>query len=186
MFLDEIFPTPIWGFDLELDVDSIRYWCYEEMKKDKGRTISNVGGWQSNDYDEFSKTPLTELVLFIVKESHNIAKDLGIPKDDRWIDNLWININPKFSYNQVHVHPQAKLSGVFYVTAPTNSGSICFTRQGAYALGTVAPELTRYSNAEWCYPPQQNRLLIFPAWQEHHVKANLSDEDRVSISFNIQ
>ena len=41
MFLDEIFPTPIWGFDnMNLDVDSIKFWAYEEKKKDEGRTIS--------------------------------------------------------------------------------------------------------------------------------------------------
>ena len=36
MFLDEIFPTPIWGFDnMNLDVDSIKFWAYEEKKKDE-------------------------------------------------------------------------------------------------------------------------------------------------------
>ena len=186
MFLDEIFATPIWGFDLDLDVDSMKYWCYGCMKENPGRVISNVGGWQSEDYRRFTNTPLLELVGVILKESHHIASDLGIPEGERWIENLWININPKNSYNQVHVHPEARLSGVFYVSAPEKSGDICFTRSGGYALGTVAPNQTRYSNAEWCYPPKKNRLIIFPAWQEHHVKANLSDEDRISISFNIR
>ena len=186
MFIDEIFPTPIWGWDLDLDVDSIKHWCYSTMKEDTGRVISNVGGWQSNDYREFGQTPLTELVLFIVKESHHIAEDIGIPEGDRWVENLWININPKYSYNQVHVHPEARLSGVFYVTDPKNSGDICFTRSDGYAMGTAAPLMTRYSSAEWCYAPKKNRLLIFPAWLQHHVKANLSDEDRISISFNIR
>ena len=186
MFLDAIFPTPIWGFDLHLDLESIKFWCYEEMKKDTGRTLSNVGGWQSNDYCKFDQTPLKEFTNYLIKESHNMSKDLGIPEGDRHIANLWININPKYSYNQVHVHPEARLSGVFYVSARKNSGDICFTRSGGYALGTVAPISTRYSSCEWTYPPIENRLIVFPAWQEHHVKANLSDEDRISISFNIQ
>ena len=63
MFLDEIFPTPIWGFDnMNLDVDSIKFWAYEGKKKDEGRIISNVGGWQSNDYRTFDNTPLQVLV----------------------------------------------------------------------------------------------------------------------------
>ena len=45
MFLEEIFSTPIYGFDLELDVDSIRYWCYSVLKENPGRQISNIGGW---------------------------------------------------------------------------------------------------------------------------------------------
>ena len=78
-------------------------------------------------------------MLYIVRESHNIANDIGIPKGDRWIENLWVNINPKYSYNQVHVHPEARLSGVFYVSGAENSGDICFTRSNGYSLGTVAP-----------------------------------------------
>ena len=186
MFLEEIFSTPIWGFDLDLDVESIKYWCYSTMKEDSGRQISNMGGWQSNDYREFGNTPLTDLVLFAVKESHHIAKDLGIPEGDRWVENLWININPKYSYNTIHVHPEARLSAVFYVSALEKSGDICFTRSNGYSLGTVAPISTRYSSVEWRYAPKKNRLLIFPAWLQHHVKANLSDEDRISISFNIR
>tara|TARA_Y200000002_G_scaffold339020_1_gene308746 strand:+ start:1994 stop:2557 length:564 start_codon:yes stop_codon:yes gene_type:complete len=186
MFLDEIFPTPIWGFDnMNLDVDSIKFWAYEEKKKDEGRVISNVGGWQSNDYKSFDNTPLQDLVKYALKESHHIAADLGIPKSERVLENLWVNINPKYSYNQAHVHPEARLSGVFYVDAPEKSGDICFSRDNGYALGTVAPELTRYSGVEQHYPAKTNRMLIFPAWVEHHVKPNLSDEDRISISFNI-
>ena len=112
MFLDEIFSTPIWGFDLDLDVDSMKYWCYSCMKENPGRVISNVGGWQSEDYRRFTNTPLLELIGVILKESHHIASDLGIPEGERWVENLWININPKYSYNQVHVHPEARLSGV--------------------------------------------------------------------------
>ena len=72
------------------------------------------------------------------------------------------------------------------MSSPEKSGDLCFTRSSGYALGTVAPNPTRYSNAEWCYQPKKIRLIIFPAWQEHHVTAKLSDEDRVSISFNIR
>ena len=73
MFLEEIFSTPIYGFDLELDVDSIRYWCYSVLKENPGRQISNIGGWQSEDFREFGNTPLTDLILYAVKESHNIC-----------------------------------------------------------------------------------------------------------------
>ena len=57
MFLDEIFSTPIWGFDLDLDVDSMKFWACYSCKKDEGRVISNVGGWQSEDYRRFTNTP---------------------------------------------------------------------------------------------------------------------------------
>ena len=173
-------------YTLELDLQTIKEYVISEKKStDLTARKSNVGGWQSNDYRTFDNTPLQDLVKYALKESHHIAADLGIPKSDRYVENLWVNINPKFADNHAHVHPEARLSGVFYVDAPENSGDICFTRDIGYALVTVAPELTRYSGVEQHYPAKTNRMLIFPAWVEHHVKSNMSDQDRISISFNI-
>ena len=33
-------------------------------------------------------------------------------------------------------------------------------------------------------PPKENMLLVFPSWVPHAVETNLSDEDRISLSFN--
>ena len=187
MFLEEIFPTPIWGFDLKEDLDSIRYWIKTQWQDDNhGRQVSNVGGWQSHDYRSFEGTPVKSLTDRILKESVPICAALGVPESDRRVSNLWLNVNPKYAYNAVHVHPEAKLSGVFYVQGDEDSGKICFVRDNDFATGTVAPLETRFSSAEWRYPPKENRLLIFPSWVKHHVMANLSDEERISISFNVQ
>ena len=34
-------------------------------------------------------------------------------------------------------------------------------------------------------PPEAGTLIIFPSWLEHGVNQNLSDAERVSMSFNI-
>ena len=33
--------------------------------------------------------------------------------------------------------------------------------------------------------PEEGRIYIFPGWLEHGVEENKSDQDRVSISFNV-
>ena len=33
-------------------------------------------------------------------------------------------------------------------------------------------------------PPKENMLLVFPSWVPHAVETNLSNEDRISLSFN--
>ena len=35
------------------------------------------------------------------------------------------------------------------------------------------------------FPPAENKLILFPAWLLHMVGKSASDEDRISISFNI-
>ena len=33
--------------------------------------------------------------------------------------------------------------------------------------------------------PKNNLLLLFPSWLEHDVEENKSDDERISIAFNI-
>ena len=44
---------------------------------------------------------------------------------------------------------------------------------------------TKYTCSEVETVVENNKLLIFPGWIQHHVLANASDEVRVSVSFNI-
>ena len=36
----------------------------------------------------------------------------------------------------------------------------------------------------WTVDPMPNLLLIFPSWVEHKVEINLSDNPRISMSFD--
>ena len=42
-----------------------------------------------------------------------------------------------------------------------------------------------HTSSTWSYPPQEGRLILFPAWLSHGVRENETDEDRISISFNL-
>ena len=33
--------------------------------------------------------------------------------------------------------------------------------------------------------PEDNKLILFPSWLEHDVEPSKSDEDRISIAFNV-
>tara|TARA_Y100000746_G_C15417425_1_gene412840 strand:- start:1030 stop:1185 length:156 start_codon:yes stop_codon:yes gene_type:complete len=34
--------------------------------------------------------------------------------------------------------------------------------------------------------PKENMLVVFPAWLPHALEINLSDEERISLSFNFK
>ena len=36
------------------------------------------------------------------------------------------------------------------------------------------------------FPPIEGRVLVFPSYLSHQVQENKSDEDRISVSFNIK
>ena len=41
-----------------------------------------------------------------------------------------------------------------------------------------------YTSSVWSITPQKGKLLLFPSWLEHEVSPGLSQESRISISFN--
>ena len=40
------------------------------------------------------------------------------------------------------------------------------------------------SDSMYRITPQEDQILIFPPWVQHLVEQNLSDDDRISVSFN--
>ena len=47
--IEDIFKIGVYYCDLNIDTNSYVDYCYDIQKKDKGRTISNEGGYQSFD-----------------------------------------------------------------------------------------------------------------------------------------
>ena len=43
----------------------------------------------------------------------------------------------------------------------------------------------KYSRTIATFEPHENNLILFPAYMQHHVEQNQTDEDRISISFNL-
>ena len=46
-------------------------------------------------------------------------------------------------------------------------------------------ELTSQNTDQVVVTVRNGTLLMFPAWLEHSVDANISKEERISVSFNI-
>ena len=52
----------------------------------------------------------------------NVIEILVLPK--LGLGNMWANINPTYSYNKTHTHPNSMWSGVYYIKVPKNSGKL--------------------------------------------------------------
>ena len=100
---------------------------------------------------------------------------------------MWAVINSKDTYNQLHNHTNSYLSAAYYVKAPKNSGNIQF-----YDPNEVKkfrhPQIekrTDLSALGYSIKPIEGNLLIFPSYLYHSVEKNLSDQDRIVVSFNV-
>jgi uncharacterized protein (TIGR02466 family) len=193
-----IFPTLIsWTKDLEYLKIKEKFVtaCLGEYKKDPvGVKKSNIGGWQSNcnwvesPENIFYKNYIEGRVQNIMDKQFKISKKHLIK-----FANCWISINKKGNFNDIHTHPQAVFSGVFYVKCPNhNSGEINFINERKHvdytSIESIDSEITSGYNLASGYwiAPEEGMMIIFPSSIPHSVGVNNTDEDRISISFNVQ
>ena len=187
--IQDLFKTPLYYTDLKLDNKEMANYCLSMSKKDKGRIISNIGGWQSSDL-QGNHPVLNDLYKSIKEHCSIYTKELDIKSEDK-IGNIWININGYKDINSLHCHPYSLVSGVYYVQTPKDCGNIRFHHPGYdwFQYDWTSEKVNKfnlYNAAIWWMPSKVNRLYLFPSWLKHHVEANLNKkEKRISISFNL-
>jgi uncharacterized protein (TIGR02466 family) len=112
-----------------------------------------------------------------------------------WNLQGWANVNRLGDYHDPHNHPHSYLSGTYYVRVPdggpaigsrkdVRSGCISFyDPRGAANMNAIRNDPN--IEAEFTVQPRGGLILLWPAFLKHFVHPNLSDEPRVSISFNV-
>lgn len=130
---------------------------------DKGRKISNIGGYQSNDVS----FGFHELITFAVNSLASINENVRL-------SNFWINVNQGKDYNQMHVHDLYAWSIVYYHKVCCEKSTLNFH----HLIPTIYKE-------EFKYSPKEREMIFFkgihphsvsPCYEENHV--------RISIAFN--
>ena len=184
--ITSIFSVPFCEHYYDDDLEDLEEECIKRSTLDSGRIASNSGGWQSNDIfsnDDF----FSDFILEIEKQGNNFAKKLEICQKVK-LSNLWININGYKDFNRRHTHQNSIFSGVFYVKSPDKSSMLRFFHPSADFMvrdWNVDLKCNMYTSSIWEILPEEGKLLLFPSWLEHEVDQNLSQEKRISISFNL-
>jgi uncharacterized protein (TIGR02466 family) len=179
------FPQVIWSAMIHMvDNYELKNWAYDRKKNDIGRRISNYGGFQSSDIMSGQCKQVDKLIEHLDKEIRDISRQVALPQLE--IKNIWLNINPPGSYNELHNHAGSVLSGVYYVEASERQGNIQFERSdnAEYHLPEYMEKITYFNATRATYAAKSGALYIFPSWLKHHVQGNQSNTDRISLSFN--
>lgn len=124
----------------------------------------------------------------------DFARRAGVDYELDFTLQAWANVNRLGDYHNLHNHPHAWLSGTYYVHVPEegtrlpgrsdrtpNAISFFDPRPQANMLairgdGQVDPEHR--------VQPKAGELMVWPAFLHHLVHPNLSEEPRISVSFN--
>tara|TARA_Y100000114_G_scaffold157305_1_gene189439 strand:- start:6732 stop:7256 length:525 start_codon:yes stop_codon:yes gene_type:complete len=133
-------------------------------KYDKGRVVSNVGGFQSN----FITFGFEELIIFATKKLNEIGENVRLAA-------FWINANKGTDWNVPHIHTlDAGWSVVYYHKMCCDKCPIGFT----HLVPCVMHE-------EYKYAPQQGTMIFFDDRMPHCVyPCNQEGHERISIAFN--
>ena len=190
----KLFPTPVFHFRIEnyqkLNTELENYILNLRKKDEKGQKKSNAGGWHSHNFD-LNNDNTAKKFAKIFEEFYKkvIINEMGWKYDSNKVkmEAMWSIINKKGSFNIQHNHANAYLSSAYYVRYPEKSGSIKFF-DPREQKNIRYPKIKNYTDISAVITeitPKEGDLLIFPSYLYHSVGENLSEDDRIIVSFNI-
>jgi len=159
-------------------------YLYDFSSKHESVSMSNIGGWQSNSfmYREESFKPFRNWMWNTLEPYvSRVMQQIEEYSDNRpnlELYNVWFNINGTDSVNLTHTHPHSLYSGVLWIKTPEDCGNLVLIDPSHHNVAGTVP-------TEYEFQPVEGNIVLFPSHVPHYVKPNNSDEDRISVSFNI-
>jgi hypothetical protein len=93
----------------------------------------------------------------------------------------WAIVLSADGHQQLHHHPKPWMTGVYYVAAPALAGNAGALRIGVLpAWAGVQPPWPLLE-----VPPRPGTLVLFPSFVPHETVPTGSDEERISIAFDV-
>jgi uncharacterized protein (TIGR02466 family) len=192
-----LFATPVmeylWPDGPELN-PRLRDCILEHARQHPGMKQTNVGGWHSATGQlEFCGSAGERLIHHIREMTAEATGRLfalnGRPPEPlSWTLTAWANINRRGHYNNIHTHPSATWSGVYYVdhgeSNPSAEGTAIHLHDPNPARTNIFfPDL---ASTNFRFRPEPGLMILFPSYVPHAVPPHQGDRPRISIAFNLR
>ena len=188
IFDTDIFPSFLRSCKPNINLNDLIKECYF-IRENFGTTDnSNRSGYHSPSFTTKNSEKYATLnqLYNLIQISEIFSRDtLNFKKLNSCIDEIsfWININKTHSYNVMHSHGRADLIGVYYASVPESSGNFVILRNDGSQYCNLYGGRTDL--LELNLEPKEGRLYLMPGHLWHYVEASESQQDRISISFNV-
>lgn len=131
-----------------------------------------------------------ELEKRLVKAANAHAKALGFEMGSHKLsmDSYWVNLLDPGAGHSGHIHPNSILSGTFYLDLPEGASAIRFEDPRLPFMMNSPPLRSDVADDEKrfiYFQPEIGQALFWESWLRHEVMVNMSDDPRLSISFNL-
>lgn len=162
---------------------------YDLYEINSGLERSNCGGWHS---ENITTDKTFEPYLILIERQIKECLVCIMDDTDFIISDMWININKRGDFNRTHTHPETDFSGVLWVNIDGDeSGNIEFENPNLFEQSKLLHRLKEKIKDDYnihrsiWMPPREGNMVIFPSNIRHLVFPNKSNQDRVSIAFNV-
>ena len=185
-----IFPVPVWVQVLEpADAARLDGDLMDLMSRERAVAESFAQGrhWQSRN-DLQGEQALTEFCAYANAAAAKALESLSAAPAAMQVTGCWFNVQPPGGLpHESHTHPNNFLSGVYYLRAGPGADSIVF-HDPRSQTNIIIPRYeapNAYNSRRATVAIRPGTLILFPAWLSHSVPPNGSDQERVSLSFNM-
>ena len=187
------FPCPIYqNFLDESSFLEIQTKSFEYIEKNKEKFQY---GWSSNTLTTFIYQVENHQKHFIENEilkneiKQHVSNYFDIwkfetKKVDATIKEMWLNIAKEGGYQEEHTHGAAMFSGVLYLQVNEESGYFQFINP--LPSEATLMQCSNIFTDSYTIFPKNGMIVLFPGWMKHRVLSNKTNQDRISISFNIK
>lgn len=185
----QFFPTPVWRQELPpaqaAAVNSRLLEAIDTMLTPRPCQTAGVG-WQTGQ-DLHLRPEFADLAEVIIEAGEAAMKSMAAAHNGLAITGCWANINPPEARHRAHTHPNNYLSGVYYVRAPQGGNHISVTdpRVQRAVMQPRFKKNTPLNASVINLEVADGTMILFPSWLQHDVRRNASNEERVTIAFNL-
>jgi uncharacterized protein (TIGR02466 family) len=166
----------------------------DHARRHPGMSQTNVGGWHSAtgrlDFCGGAGERLIQHIHAMAEEATGrlYAQNGRPPEPLSWTLTAWANINRRGHYNNIHTHPSATWSGVYYVdhgesNPAAEQTSIHLYDPNPARTNIFFPDL---QTTNFRFRPEPGLMILFPSYVPHAVPPHQGDRPRISIAFNLR
>ena len=194
--IHNFFPTPIQLSVIESSTDLNKAAMMDVQSIIKTEPNSMPQGWSCSVYttmkssmDLLARPAFKPLRAVIMAEATQFARSLylDIDKHPLRLNECWLNVYATGQSQEVHVHPNCVLSGIYYAQAPDGCGELLL--HSPYSDVMLDPPTIRSASLNASIipvHPQDGMMVLFRSFVRHSVKPNLlKSEKRISVAFNL-
>ena len=135
-------------------------------------------------------TRLSRVKNFLDEHINNYIENVIEIRNKFVMTQSWSTITKKGEQHQLHNHPNAMFSLVFYVSAEgSKSGNFVFNLHPSelkkrWNFSFKIKKYNVFNSQTWDFEVNTGDLIIFPAWMQHFTRENTTNKDKIIIGVN--